>query len=151
MALAIAAVLLVMPSCQHQPVMTHSRFVHLPAGGWQRTMPLSFKPQYDDSTMTYDLTLAVRHTGSYRYRNLSLVVDIIAADSAVDRHTVNMTLANDYGNWHGGGFGSLYQATAELATAVRPIQARSVIIWQAMNGCDTLSGLDCVGLIVRPD
>ena len=124
MALAIAAVLLVMPSCQRQPVMTHSRFVHLPVEGWQRTMPLSFKPQYDD---------------------------IIAADSAVDRHTVNMTLADDYGNWHGGGFGSLYQATAELATAVRPMQARSVIIWQAMNGCDTLSGLDCVGLIVRPD
>ena len=150
MTIVIAAAMLVMGSCDHKPVMAHSAFTHLPNGGWQRTMPLSFRPEYDDSAARYDVTLAVRHDNSYRFRNLSLVVDIFAEDSTVNRQTVDMALADEYGNWTGGGFGALYQDQMTIARAASPADAHSVVIWQAMPGCDTLQGLVNVGIIVAP-
>lgn len=149
MTVFVAAAMLIMSSCE-RPVMSHARFVHLPAGGWQQSVPLAFTPEYDDSTLTYSLMLAVRHDNSYRYSNLSLVVDLIAADSVVTRKTVNLPLADEYGNWQGGGFGSLYQQEVCFAGVIDPGDARSVVIWQAMEGCDTLQGLVDVGVIARP-
>ncbi len=146
----IAAAMFLTVSCQRKPLQTHAGFVHLPTEGWQRTMPLTFMPEYDDSAAYYDITLAVRHTASYRYRNLSLVVDVIAADSTVDRHNIEMSLADEYGNWSGGGFGTLYQAVKPILKGVQPHQARTVVVWQAMSGIDTLKNLENLGLIARP-
>lgn len=149
--LVVVAVVFVMGSCQRKPVMSHSRFIQLPLDGWQRTMPLTFVPEYDDSTGSYDIVLAVRHAGSYRYRNLSLVVDVIAADSTLNRQNIDMTLADEYGNWKGGGFGTLYQMTAPVLAGITPDQARSVVVWQVMNRVDTLRSLESMGLITRPN
>ena len=150
MTVFIAAAMLIMASCEHKPVMSHARFVHLPVSGWQRTLPLTFTPEYDDSTRTYDISLAIRHDNSYRYRNLSLVVDIIAADSTVSRRQMDLSLADEYGNWTGGGFGSLYQDKVTVVSAATPTSASSVVVWQAMKGCDTLCGLVNVGIITSP-
>lgn len=130
--------------------MTHAQYIHLPAGGWMQSEPLTFSPEYDDSTLTYSLTLAVRHGNVYRYSNLSLVVDMIAVDSTVNRQLLDMSLADEYGNWKGGGFGSLYQDTISIAGVIAPEDARSIIVWQAMEGCDTLRGLADIGVFVRP-
>lgn len=150
MAVTIVAALLFLPACQRQPVMRHATFVHLPASGWQQSLPVAFSPQYDDSTRHYGITLAVRHSNGYAFSNLSLVVDVIAADSTVNRSRVEMTLADDYGNWTGGGFGSLYQNTVPVVSGVAPTQARSVVVWQAMEGCDTLACVTDLGIIVTP-
>ena len=79
MIIYIAAVVFIATACQYKPVMSHADFKHMPSQGWQRTLPLCFMPEYDDSTGRYELLLAVRHDNTYPYRNLSLVVDIIAA------------------------------------------------------------------------
>lgn len=146
----IATVILVFAACQHKPVMTHSQFIHLPAHGWQQTLPLTFKPEYDDSAATCRLTLAVRHDNSYLYRNLSLAVDVIAVDSTVNRKVIDLTLADEYGNWSGGGFGALYQDKVIVDADITPDKARSVVVWQTMSGCDTLRGVVDVGVIVTP-
>lgn len=150
MVMTIAAALLILSGCERKPVMAHAHFKHLPANGWQRIMPLTFTPEYDDSTATYDLALAVRHENTYRYRNLSLIVDVIATDSTVSRHSLDIALADEYGNWSGGGFGTLYQDEVSVVTGILPDEARSLVVWQAMEGCDTLSGLVNVGIIVNP-
>lgn len=150
MTVVVAAVMLLMASCEHKPVMAHSRFVHLPAEGWLQNSPLTFTPEYDDSAATYCLVLAVRHDNSYRYCNLSLAVDFIAVDSVINRTMVDMELADEFGNWTGGGFGTLYQDTVLLAGVIDPGDAGKVVVWQAMNGCDTLRGVTDIGLIVKP-
>ena len=150
MAVLIAAAILVLSCCQRKPVMAHAHFKHLPSSGWQQSFPLNFKPEYDDSTLTYSITLAVRHENSYRYSNLSLIVDLIAVDSTVTRQKVKMALADEYGNWKGGGFGSLYQETVDVADVIAPEDAQAVVVWQAMQGCDTLLGLSDLGIIVTP-
>lgn len=113
-------------------------------------MPLKFNPVYDDSTARNDIALAVRHDNTYRYRNLSLVIDVIAADSTISRQHVDMVLADQYGNWTGGGFGALYQDKVDLLHGIAPDGARAVVVWQTMQGCDTLTGLVNVGLITSP-
>ena len=119
--------------------------------GWHRSMPLVFTPQYGDSALRYDVTLAVRHTNAYPYANLSLVVDMMGGDSASkNRRSVNFALADDAGNWQGAGFGTLYQDTVLLCGVIDPSEARSVVVWQAMHECDTLTGLTDIGLIVNP-
>ena len=150
MAVFIAAAIIFLSACQRKPVMTRAHFIHLPNSGWTSATPLTFRPVYDDSTLTYSLTLAVRHENRYRYSNLSLVVDLIAIDSTVNRQTINMSLADEYGNWKGGGFGSLYQDTASIARVVAPEDAKRIVVWQAMEGCDTLGGLTDVGVFVHP-
>ena len=150
MTLAIASAMLILSGCERKPMMAHAQFKHLPKSGWQRVMPLSFCPEYDDSTATYDLTLAVRHDNTYRYRNLSLIVDFIATDSTMSRHPVDIALADEYGNWSGGGFGTLYQDEVAVISGISPDEAHSLVVWQAMEGCDTLLGLVNVGIIVNP-
>ena len=151
MTMLIAAVMLMMPSCQRKPMMAHADFVHLPQVGWLRSVPLSFMPVYDDSTTTYDIALAVRHENAYAYRNLSLLVDVIAADSTVSRNTVDIMLADEYGNWQGGGFGTLYQSKVTVVDHIKPEQARKVIIWQVTAPADTLHGIADIGIITSPN
>ena len=146
----IAAVMVILASCERKPVMAHAQFVTFSATGWHATMPLKFNPVYDDSTARYDIALAVRHDNSYRYRNLSLVIDVIAADSTISRQYVDMVLADQYGNWTGGGFGALYQDKVDLLHGMAPDGARAVVVWQTMQGCDTLTGLVNVGLVTSP-
>lgn len=150
MTMIIVAAMLILPGCEHKPVMSHARFVHLPSMGWLSSLPLSFEPEFDDSTRVYELTLAVRHDNSFAYRNLSLVVDVIAADSTINRRSVNMVLADEFGNWTGGGFGALYQLAVPVAKGITPSQARRIVVWQTMAGCDTLHGLTTLGLVVKP-
>ena len=150
MTVVVAAAMLIMAGCERKPVLTHSRFKHLPEAGWHKSLPLSFKPEYDDSTRAYDLALALRHDNSYPYRNLSLVMDVITADSSVNRQTVDIALADEYGNWLGGGFGALYQQVLTIARGVKPDEANTVVVWQEMEGCDTLRGLTDVGIIATP-
>ena len=130
--------------------MATSRFAHVPATGWLSTQPLLFTPAYSDSTADYDLVLAVRHSNSYRYCNLSLAVDVIAADSSRVRKTFDIPLADEYGNWSSGGFGALYQATVPISGGVTPEKASRVMVWQTMAGCDTLQGIVDVGIITNP-
>ncbi len=150
MTLVVAAAMLIMAACQRKPVMAHAQFKHLPGTGWLQSQPLSFMPEYDDSTATYDLAVAVRHDNSYRYRNLSLVVEIIAADTTINCKSVNMMLADEYGNWSGGGFGALYQNKVNIADNVLPSRAHKVVIRQAMAEKDTLCGVVDVGIIATP-
>ena len=148
--LFIAAAMLIMVSCQRKPAMAHARFQHLPAMGWMRSQPLSFIPEYDDSAATYDIRLAVRHGNSYHYRNLALVVDIIDADSAVRREAMDVQLADEYGNWTGGGFGTLYQKVVPVVKGISHTDASRVVVWQAMAGCDTLHGVADLGVFSVP-
>ena len=61
-----------------------------------------------------------------------------------------MVLADQYGNWTGGGFGALYQDKVDLLHGIAPDGARAVVVWQTMQGCDTLTGLVNVGLVTSP-
>ena len=76
-----------------------SQFKTLPDEGWLKSMPLKFEPEYADSSLTYDVELALRHTNAYQYSNLSLVVDLIDSVKNVNRNNIDFELSDGYGNW----------------------------------------------------
>lgn len=119
-----------------------------PIEGWHRTMPIEFAPQYSDSTATYDISVAVRHTNDFNYKALPLVVDLIDDAGIFKRYSVTMAVADDYGDWRGTGFGTLFQCRAVVARGVRAEQARRVVVWQALADTVTLTHITDVGILV---
>ncbi|MBO7608691.1 MAG: gliding motility lipoprotein GldH [Muribaculaceae bacterium] len=117
--------------------------------GWDRSMPIVFEPQYNDSSATYDIVVAVRHTHSYEYSNLHVVVDLMADSNRIAcRIPAQFDVADEYGNWHGTGFGTFFQCKTMVAQDVSPSQARKVVIWQAMADTVALRHITEVGIIV---
>ena len=127
-----------------------AQFKTLPDEGWQKSMSISFFPEYADSTITYDVELALRHNNSYQYSNLNLVVDLIDSVKNVNRSNIDFVLSDGYGNWLGSGFGALYQSSIVVAQGVKPSQVNSVVVWQAMKNCDVVKNVIDIGIIVNP-
>lgn len=150
---AIVAVLAFAISCLSgcsfvQDSMAH--FKTLPDEGWNKSMSIKFTPEYSDSSLTYDIALAVRHNNDYQYSNLSLAVDLIDSVKTVTRHDIDFELSDGYGNWLGSGFGAIYQSSVVIAQGVRPSQVTSIVVWQAMNNCDVVKNVIDLGVIVTP-
>ena len=140
----------IMTSCAPDGRSTGS-FKTLPAGeGWNRSLPLVFEPEYNDSNATYDIVVAIRHTNTFQYSNMPLMVDLLG-DSArlTSRVPIEIDVADEFGNWHGTGFGTMFQCKTVVAKALKPEQARKVIVWQAMSDTTTVQGITEVGVLVN--
>ena len=144
--LAWLALLLMCTACAPSAT-TYSHFCDLPSEGWYASTPLYFTPQYDDSVATCVVMVAVRHTAEYEHSNLQLIVDLVGDSTQVTRVPVSFDVADEYGNWMGSGFGSLYQLSRRVAE-VTPSQAKSVVVWHVMP--DSIKNLTNVGIIVTP-
>lgn len=94
----------------------YSMFVDIPSKGWEYARTLVFRPAIEDAVAEGTLSLAVRHTNGYPYRNLYLEVSYPDRDSnsTLMRDTVNVELADIYGNWHGSGLGTSFQFSMTL-------------------------------------
>ena len=102
--LALLMILVCLGACAPKHT-SYSCFYDIPDEGWMENTPISFAPEYGDSAITYDITFSVRHSASYSYGNLNLVLDFIAADGNVDRKNLNFAISDEFGNFKGGGFG----------------------------------------------
>ena len=127
-----------------------AHFKTLPDEGWNKEMSLVFTPEYSDSSLTYDIELAVRHNSDYQFSNLSLTVDLIDSVKTVSRSNIDFELSDGFGNWKGSGFGAIYQSSLVIAQGVKPSQVSSIVVWQAMNNCDVVKNVIDIGVIVSP-
>lgn len=127
-----------------------SQFKEMPCDGWSKEMPIRFLPEYADSSLNYDIKLAIRHNTSYQYGNLSLVVDLIDSTRIVHRNNVDFEVSDGYGNWQGSGFGALYQLSVVIAQDIKPSDVSSIVIWQAMMNCNNVKNVTDIGIIVTP-
>lgn len=129
---------------------SYSCFYALPDEGWMENTPVTFSAQYADSTITYDIIFSVRHSSSYPYDNLNLVLDFISATGNVDRKNLNFTISDEYGNFKGGGFGDFYQRSQLVFSDVRPDDVQKIVAWPAMKGCKNLKGVYDLGVTIVP-
>ena len=128
---------------------TYSHFEHVTNQVWHHDMPIRFMPTCNDSTTVRDLWLTVRHTQEYPYGNLPIVVDLIGDSGQVTRHRVHLEITDGQGNWLGQGFGTLFQCRAHVASGVTAEQARRVVVWQAVDSCESLPGISDVGILLN--
>lgn len=74
--------------------------------GWHRDSVVHFQVPVGDSVSRFDLFLQVRHTGRLVHSNLWTVIGTYGPDSSwVSTDTVELKLADEWGNWLGAGSG----------------------------------------------
>lgn len=130
------------------PAADCAQFQRLPSQGWPKQTPLEFAPEFPDSTLAYDLYLALRHNSRYTFDGIGFDVEIVAADGSSRLIRAEIGLADSNGNWTSSGFGPLYQATCPLSRAVAPVDAKLIKISHAMDA-DPLTGVTEIGLLSR--
>lgn len=129
---------------------SYSYFCDLPDEGWMENTPISFTTEYGDSSVSYDITFSVRHSSSYPYGNLNLVLDFISDKGKVDRKILNFAISDEYGNFKGGGFGDYYQRSQLVVSDIRPADVKKVVVWPAMKSCKNLIGIHNLGITITP-
>lgn len=135
-------------SCRQNDI--YNEFNTLPRNGWFKRDVQRFTPESPDSIGRYDLYLTLRHNGDYAYRNLWLFVSYTGADGEQKTDTVNCELADEFGRWSGGGWGSYYQQELLLDDCFRFVgKGQVVTIQQAMRD-DRIRGISDVGIRIAP-
>ena len=135
-------------SCRQTDV--YNEFNTLPRNGWFKRDVQRFTPESPDSTGRYDLYLTLRHNGDYAYRNLWLFVSYTGADGEQKTDTVNCELADEFGRWWGGGWGSYYQQELLLDDCFRFVGKEQVVTIQQAMRDDRIRGISDVGIRIAP-
>lgn len=128
----------------------YSAFSDVDSDGWKYGQTYLYRPSVTDSIADGTLRVAVVHNNDYPYRNLWLEVtyQVEAPDSTITFHadTVNMQLADAYGNWLGTGQGNTYQKADTVRTDFHLVSGSPVRLRHIMR-TENLEGLSKVGII----
>ncbi len=123
-------------------------FKALPADGWAYGHTLSFDDVYTDSVEAKGrIAIAVRHTDAYHYSNLWLELSMALSDSTERVDTVNIVLADTYGNWQGRGSGASYLITDTVDIPYTFNRNHPPRLRHIMR-LDTVREIEQVGLII---
>lgn len=95
------------------------------------------------------LLLSVRHTNGYPYRNLWLELSWPDDKDSIRTDTINVILADVYGNWNGKGMGVSWQHTDTISKNYTLVRRRPMTLRHIMRS-DTLEGIEQIGLIYLP-
>lgn len=143
-------ILLILSACAPGTSKEYTEFHHLPAGGWCFGHPELFNPEQTDTVSTGSLAVTIRHNNAFPYANLALEIVSQGIDGSRVTDTVNITLADRYGNWRGSGSGAYIQMETPLHKKITHITDRAIELRHIMR-TDTLRGLDIVGIKFIPD
>lgn len=78
---------------------------------WSMYDPGNFTCAIDDTATVYDITLSVRTSTDYPYRNLYLFVVTVFPSGTSVTDTIRGMVADEKGNWLGRGAGDLREVT----------------------------------------
>ena len=129
----------------------YNEFNPLPNNGWFKRDVQRFTPEVPDTVNRYDVYLSLRHNGDYTYRNLWLFVSYNDEGGVLKTDTVNCELADEFGRWSGGGWGSYYQQKDLLNDDCRVSGEKEHVftVQQAMRD-DRIRGISDVGIRIVP-
>lgn len=131
----------------------YSRWENLPPEGWLYTDTVSLLAvdtalTDNDSIVSGDVLLALRHSNDYPYSNIWLELTYHGEGHTLVRDTINLRLADVYGRWLGSGFGAGYQQEVTASPGARIDLTRPVELRHIMR-VDTLHGIEQVGVLIR--
>ncbi|ODT55957.1 MAG: hypothetical protein BGP01_11890 [Paludibacter sp. 47-17] len=91
-------------SCSSNEV--YNEYRALSREGWHRDSVVPFRAVVGDTLLPFDLYVQIRHTGRLALGNLWTVIDTYGPDSTwLQADTVELKLADEWGNWLGAGSG----------------------------------------------
>lgn len=124
---------------------TYSDFRNLPKEGWAYNDTIMFIPSITDSVAQGDLSIALRHNNNYHYSNLWVEINYPLNDSTIKSDTINITLADIYGKWHGKGIGPSFQIEKMVSENLNINKGDYFSIRHIMR-VDTLLDIEQIGL-----
>lgn len=91
----------------------------IPTEGWKKSDTLFFNVPIKDSLALLQLSAEIRNESNYAYRNIYLTVSHNLENSTVWKtDTLLLILADKEGKWNGTGWGSLFQSTLPIGSAI---------------------------------
>lgn len=145
--LLLPAVILIMAACSNTT--EHSGFTTISPDGWIYGDTVKYCPADSDSTALAlcDVVIVVRNNNDYEYSNLWLRLDYPGTDT-IHTDTLNVVLADDFGNWLGKGIGGSYQFSDTVLRNVSLDPMGDIKVSHIMRA-DTLGGIEQIGIIVK--
>lgn len=89
------------------------------SAGWHKDSVLTFSTVVTDSAQQVNLVLGVRNTNIYPFNNLWVMITTTAPDNRVMCDTLDASLANAFGQWHGKGWGRNYTSLLYYRKKIR--------------------------------
>lgn len=94
------------------------KFHSFPYSEWKKQTAVQFEVPIKDISVSYDVFLELRHTNTYSFRNLWLLVNYKVPNKNSQQDTICIELADMYGNWYGNGI-HLYSYTFPYQLNIR--------------------------------
>lgn len=124
------------------------RFLPVDASCWKYGDTLKYKVESADSVWQGDIAIVVRHAASYPFSNLWVELGYPPQDS-LKADTLNIVLADDFGNWYGRGLGLSFQLIDTIARNVELTSPAELSVRHIMRS-DCINGIEQIGLIFVP-
>ena len=125
------------------------QFKQIKNGDWVIDNVLSFNIDSADVQVgvPYDISVEITNNTNYPYQNLWLFSEYYKGDSIISKRKDEFLIADEYGQWKGYGFGSLYQNSYTVLQAVRFDTIHDDIIYIRHGMTDKiLHGIEKIGL-----
>ena len=147
--LSIAALMVLLCYSCTQSSVAHI-YNSVPKDGWSRDSLLTYNIQIDSLSQECNIDIELTYNNNYPYSNLYLLLSV--ADSManiVSSDTLQLLLADEYGEWNGDGWGTTYQQREEYKRAFEfPSSGNyNITIAQGMRG-EPIKGIERVGVKV---
>lgn len=144
--IALPAAAIVMAACSSPT--EHSGFTTISHHGWIYGDTVRFAPDAADSVPydECDVAIVVRNNNNYEYSNLWLSLEYPGSDT-IHTDTIEIVLADRFGNWLGKGIGGSYQLSDTVMHGIALDPAKEIKVSHIMR-TDTLEGIEQIGIIV---
>lgn len=141
-AIIMTAMVIGLSSCGEQSV--YSEYRDVDRLGWELDSALHYDVVVEDTSLTYDMTLHVRHTTDYPFQNLWLMLryDTTSVD------TFEIYLADQRGKWFGAKRGTNYELSVDYHKNIRLPHSTHIDIVHGMR-VEALNGVTAVGIELR--
>lgn len=142
------ATLLVLLCCSCSEGTTFHGYKTLSSEGWAREQVLNYEVEVDSLNKSSDISLELTYNNDYPYSNLYLFVsanDTIGNEIFSD--TLNITLADEFGQWKGDGWGGVYQQIVEYKNSYKFSTSGTykISVKQGMRD-NSIKGIERVGV-----
>ena len=114
---AILFAALLMTSCNKNVV--YSKYHTFENYEWFAKDKVSFDMEITDTESLNNISLMVRHTDAYPFKNLFMFVTTTYPDGNVKKDTMEVILANPKGEWQGSGAGDIFDFKVPIKKNVR--------------------------------
>lgn len=85
-----------------------------PEHQWKNNSKLSFTFSIEDTTVSYNIFVILRHEDAYHYNNLWLNITTMAPGDTAKTQLVNIILANNVKGWLGTGMDDVFDHRARI-------------------------------------